>query len=40
LLGWESAGVLLTVVGLSGTATIAAQSRRHHRPPGRPPGGR
>jgi hypothetical protein len=40
LLAWESTGVLITVVGLSGTATIAAQSRWHRRPPGVPPVGR
>jgi hypothetical protein len=40
LLGWESAGVLIIAVGLSGNATIAAQSRRHGRPPGLPPGRR
>ena len=40
LLGWESAGGLIIAVGLAGNATIAAQSRRHRRPPGPPPGGR
>jgi hypothetical protein len=40
LLGWESAAGLIIVVGLSGNATIAAQSRRHRRPPGLPPGRR
>jgi hypothetical protein len=33
LLGWVSAGVLIAVVGLSGTATIAAQSTRQHQRP-------
>jgi hypothetical protein len=40
LLGWESAGVLIIAVGLSGHMTIAAQSRRHRQPPGVPPRGR
>jgi hypothetical protein len=40
LLGWESAGVLITVVGFAGNALIAAQSRRHRRPAGLRPGGR
>lgn len=40
LLGWESAGLLIAVVGLSGTATMAAQSGRHPRPSGVPPRGR
>ena len=31
LLGWESAGVLITVAGLFAIATIAAQSRPHRR---------
>jgi Flp pilus assembly protein TadB len=31
LLGWQSAGVLLTVAGLFGIATIAIQSRQPRR---------
>jgi membrane associated rhomboid family serine protease len=42
LLGWESAGVLIAVAGLFGTATIATQSQPHRRnaSPGAPPGRR
>ena len=31
LLGWESAGVLITIAGVVGITTIAAQSRPHRR---------
>jgi hypothetical protein len=31
LLGWESAGVLITVAGAAGIATVAFQSRQHDR---------